>query len=834
MIKSIRGIATRFFKRNKLIALTSIIGVMISISLIITMVVFVSNAKQSLVQEVEKIYGKMDLAVGYNPEQNLAIDKNLSNTLSDQDGITTRSEVFLTHYMIDEVSESYYTVGVENDELAKSRYQFTQDIQMDEVSLNKGLAKLLNVMIGDSILIEGQTYTVKELLPDLEAAGTVTDILLLNRETVAQLEQEKTGIAKQADYMMFEVSRSTDIYALAQTIQNIEPELRVDIATEDEFIKSNLDLLYQFMVGLSILVMIITALFIISNFELFLYKYKQELAVMRSIGASRWQVFKIILLQSAFINLLGGISALTFSFLTYNYLQKGFLKVFSLEVGTLHFEFKTAIIVALISMSVIQMFMLIPAYRSSRLLPVTIMQENEAIDFPYRNLRKKISFTVLGVSIFLILIGIIFTDFRIFIVFGGVGFLLSSISLIPLYISAIMSGLLPIVRRFLGNIPFVSLKNTLPQVRKNTFIVLIISAMMVIVVFGSTFIQTIQKNDEAFIKKQYETEVVMTNRMVDNSSTDVTELRNKVLKLDSVESVSTQSQQDGGEIKKGSNLTNVDYSFADIATMGEQELITTSATDNKNGVIVKEDFAKEHQLNIGDTLDLSLQTDPDNDSLSMKYLQDGKVIITDVVPAFPYPNEIRDILIDWETTVFDPSFQTFETAYIEVNDPQLALQELEGLKGIYPEIQVNSLEQSLEQSKEMAMQRWIIFIVVLVVILLSVMFGVINTLVNNINSKRKEFAVLRVIFMNRKNIIQVIMTQITAYIMFGILSGLSLGLIFTYLLGMFDPEGVLSFNWTLIMIMSVITFIIAYIILVPFANRIGRLNISEELMQDNK
>lgn len=206
------------------------------------MIVFVSNAKESLVQEVEKMDGKMDLAIGYNPEQNIAIDETLSNTLSNQEGVTTTSEVFLTHFLIDEVSESYYTVGVENDELAKSRSQFTQNIDTDEVSLNNGLAKILNVSTGNSISIEGETYTVKELLPDLESAGKVTDILLLNRETIAQLEYEKTGTDKQADYMLFEVSESADIYALAQTIQHIDPELRVDIATEDEFIKSNLEI----------------------------------------------------------------------------------------------------------------------------------------------------------------------------------------------------------------------------------------------------------------------------------------------------------------------------------------------------------------------------------------------------------------------------------------------------------------------------------------------------------------------------------------------------------------------------------------------------------------
>lgn len=512
MIKSIEGIAARFFKENKLIAFTSILGVMISISLIITMVVFVSNAKQSLVKEVEKMYGTMDLAVGYNPDQELFIDTSLSKTLSDQDGITQASHVLLAHYVVDDVAEAYYTVGVENNSLAKSRYKFTEDIEENEVSLNNGLAKLFGVKEGDTLSIESIRFQVKEILPDFEAAGHVADTLLLNYAQVRQLEAAYTKLDKQADFMMFEVDASTNIYQMAQTIQEIDPSFRVDIAAEDDFMKSNLDLLNRFMIGLSILVILITSLLLISNFELFLYKYKYELAILRSIGASKWQVFKLIFIQSTFVNLSGGILAILFTAFSYRYLQFGLEKVFSLTIEVMHFNMLPALFVTVISMIVIQVFMLIPAYRSSQLLPMTIMQENEAIDFSHIRLRKQIGFTAFGISALFIVGGVYSENFPLNILIGSVGILLSSAFLIPLYLATWMRQNLPIVKNIFGNISYVSLKNTILQVRKNTFVVLIISAMMIIVVFGSTFIQTIQNSDKSFIRKQYETEIMIKNR----------------------------------------------------------------------------------------------------------------------------------------------------------------------------------------------------------------------------------------------------------------------------------------------------------------------------------
>lgn len=827
MIKSIEGIAKRFFKENKLIAFTSILGVMISISLIITMVVFVSNAKQSLVKEVEKMYGMMDLAVGYNPDQELFIDTSLSKTLSDQDGITQASHVLLAHYVVDDVAEAYYTVGVENDSLAKSRYKFTEDIEQNEVSLNNGLAKLFGVKQGDTLSIESIHFTVKEILPDFEAAGHVADTLLLNYTQVRQLETAYTKLDKRADFMMFEVDASTNIYQVAQTFQEIDSSFRVDIAAEDDFMKNNLDLLNRFMIGLSILVILITSLLLISNFELFLYKYKYELAILRSMGASKWQVFKLIFIQSAFMNLLGAISAILFTAFTYRYLQFGLEKVFSLSIEVMNFNVLPALFVTIISMIVIQVFMLIPAYRSSQLLPMTIMQENEAIDFTHIRLRKQIGFTAFGISALFIVGGVYSENFPLNILIGSIGILLSSAFLIPLYLGTWMRKTLPIVKGVFGNISYVSLKNTIPQVRKNTFVVLIISAMMIIVVFGSTFIQTIQNSDKSFIKEQYETEIMIKNRLASNGEINPIEFKETIQQLHPGTAVSTQSEGEMVELRLNNEVILTNFTFADVREMQNQGLLK-GEIDHHDGLIVSEAFAEEYDIHIGDRLDLLLQFDYD----LQVFKQNTTMTVTGIVDKFPFSSWYRDFMIDWEATHVDTSYKTFQLAFVGGQSPQLTLNELEGLTSLYPQIQIDSLTQSLKQSEEMSAQRWGIFIVVLVVILLSVLFGVINTLINNINSKRKEFAILRVIHMKPKEIIQVIMTQVTTYISLGIVIGILLGMVFTYLISLVDDIKV-YFNFTLIASLSLIVFCIAYLILVPFANHLGKSRIAAEITRNH-
>lgn len=114
----------------------------------------------------------------------------------------------------------------------------------------------------------------------------------------------------------------------------------------------------------------------------------------------------------------------------------------------------------------------------------------------------------------------------------------------------------------------------------------------------------------------------------------------------------------------------------------------------------------------------------------------------------------------------------------------------------------------------------------------EVKLGVMNTLVNNVHLKRKEFAILRAIHMEQNGIIQVILTQVTIYILIGIVLGISLRMILIYVVGLVDSVPI-YLDYLLIAGMSGAVLIIAYIIF-SIANRIGKLSIFTELTEDNK
>ena len=70
----------------------------------------------------------------------------------------------------------------------------------------------------------------------------------------------------------------------------------------------------------------------------------------------------------------------------------------------------------------------------------------------------------------------------------------------------------------------------------------------------------------------------------------------------------------------------------------------------------------------------------------------------------------------------------------------------------------------LDENRQYLFQRWAILIISMGAILFIVVLGAINSLMNDINNRRSEYALLRVLELKPKSIIQVISTQVLTYI----------------------------------------------------------------------
>ncbi|TCZ78271.1 FtsX-like permease family protein [Paenibacillus albiflavus] len=827
MIKSINGLAIGFFKTNKFISFVSIFSVLISVSLIITMAVFSANAKQSIENEVKKMFGNMDLMVGYNLDQNKVVDKRLLTQITSLQNDLQISSVLLTHLRIDRLSSLVYTIGIDNDSLAKSRYHFSSDIAANELILNAGLAQALKVQVSESIQIENRPFVVKEVIPDLDASGATSDFIVLSRFDVKEIMKANSHIENQeATYLLIKAKDNADLPLLIDHIRDIDTELRIDVAQENEFLVSNLSSLRVFITVAMILILIVTSLIIISNYEVVLYKSRNQFAIMRSIGATTHQLFRMVLFQCSIINFVGGVLGYLLAFLSHRFLQVGIEKIYSFPTGAMNFNHMTATIVMLICMIVIEAFMLIPAYNSSKVLPIRIMQENEKTDFSYgKKIPKLGKFMLVGGAIFLVFAVLINgTGPRLLCGLIGIVLLMIGIMrLFPHYLTLTLTSMLPIIKRLFGKIPYIATKNVLPQVKRNTFIILIISFLMIITVFGSAFLKTIEQTNEQYLKKEYSTEIVVKNRVGQGSGIDSSDLRKEISKIPNVV-VSTLSNTSQLAIVQGDKFIDLNYTLVDLRQMEKQGLVPPVNDADMKSIIVTEEVSKHYGLAIGDQIVLALYSFTER-----KWIPVDKVSVAAIMEKIPG----NGIFMDWSNNTFVDEYIRFDKAYIQTTDTKQTLVQLEELLSRYPELQISTLEKSLEESQQLFYQRWSIFIALVIVILLSVMFGVFNTLMNNINSKRKEFAILRTLLVTKKGIMQFILTQIMLYILIGCVSGVTIGLLLSYSLNLLEATQVFI-DWRFVGIIMIVLFSMAIIVFVPTGMRIGKMNISSELVLDNK
>ncbi|MBE2978552.1 FtsX-like permease family protein [Priestia megaterium] len=826
-MKSLKGLALRLFRANKFIVFSSILSIAIASMLALSMVLFSFNAQSTLKDELKQMYGDMDLSVGFNIDQSKVVSPRLTEQISKNKNVEQLSRVSVTHVTLDKINSSIYTAGVENNDLAKSRYHFKRFLNDNSIAMNKGLAKTLHAKVGDKVSIQGHSFTLVEIINDLDATGIAPDMILMNQKKAKEYNRLNEHIHADATYLLIKAKKGTNVLTLSNQIKSYDKDLRIDITEQDPFVKSNLQSLQVFVIVLSFLVLIVTSLLIISNFELLLYKMKNQFAIMRSLGATTKQVSQLIFTQSIIINFSGICIGLLGTFFSQKYVYVWMGKFFKISSSPTQFHLGIALIIALCSFVIIQLFLLIPSYRSTKILPLKVMQKNERLDLGYSKARVILFKVLIGVSLFLLIASQVLPTREkygvFFLLIAAVSVLLAFFIIFPVWLPKILEGLLPFGQKIFGREYYIAIKNLIPQVKKNTLIVLTISSLMIIAVFGSVTLRTIQVNEQESLKNDFLTPIVVNTRL-SNTKIDSRELTKVVEKLPDVKSVSNFSTQGSAELQLKGKHIDMDYAVVDLKRLQAQGLMSQlKKKPADNSLIISEQFAKQNHLKVGQTVqvgEFSNTTQAVEPKGSYKVTAIEKQMI-----------DSADAYVDWNNGKL--TNVNFYSLYVDSAHVKDAVNELEGIKSQFPEIKISNYEQSVKQATSMFYQRWGIFIVVIATLVVCTMVGVFNSLANNIYSKRKEYAVLRTMGVKPKGIRNIVLSQVTSYIVIGLIIGIVLGIILTYILLLVDP-GKLIIDYKVLAAVIVTMIACSTILFTYLGNKIGNQNISLEITNDNK
>jgi len=603
---------------------------------------------------------------------------------------------------------------------------------------------------------------------------------------------------------------------------------------------------------------------------------------MRGVGATPGQLTRIGIIQAGFITALGALIGLVLTFAVFRASHLWFETAFSFSsiYGVSQFEMNTALIIQVLVLSVMftMALLMIPSVKLARTAPNDIKQGKHQDSFISKRvtLSLMLIFMLGGLSFIALslldnLIGddhvsvagtVVIPD-NTFTVLAGTPLLISALFLmLPFVLPSLLEGALPFLRKVIGNTSFVAVKNLIPQIQKSALMILLLSAVVMSAVFGSTFLETARRAEHYNLAEHFPTEFILTGPRLEPSTANAIELQRDLMGSSAIEHVTivssnrpTEADPIVVEAGGGDGIIVPEVIVTDLVGMYGQGLLPDayfSPSQTRDNVIVSWQMATFFGLGIGDVLTVKtyaeaierqemlesigtiLQEDIPHESYG-DYTEDtqGALEVVGILREFPGYGPYFSLVIDAEAQFVheNPAYTSVEAVYISATDDQEVLAHLPQVMQHYPDLTVTRLSTAIAASDQTFFQMWSIVIVVTASLLICAIVGVFNTLMSHINQKRKEFAMLRALSVSEKGIAQIILTQVMLYVLAGLVFGGVLGVLLTYLLIIMDPTQV-YFNLLLLIITAGTLLLSTLIVFAYVAQKVGKLKPSEELALD--
>lgn len=771
---NLRTIALKLFRAGKTQAITSIITVAIAIALVVMMCTYGFSAKEKLDEDIYELYGDSNIEFGYELEDERYIDKKQLTQVANLSGVMAVAPILLNPEVTVE-GISINMLGVNNDELTKSRLHFTDNIEQNEIIVSERLLHSLEKSIGDQLEVGHQTFTIADTLP---------------------IHKFNTAYITNADMKSLFPYMQEGKFVLVQTIPELEETvgtqiakmdeyLRVDLLNESEAMQKNIEGLLVFIVILSLFVLIITGTLLLSNFRIIFTKLQKQLMRLRAIGATMTQVALIVLTQLTTIIIIGVLAGTLLGVGMMKFGLHRIIRSLALPPVQTTTPVITVIVIALVSLVVLQLFVMWQVWKSTNVLAMQMKQLEKQVVWT----RKKgwVSSGVAVIAIFLLLIGMR-ENAPVQSFIGSAMMTVLFIYVLPYVFKWCIQHSLPYLRGIFGKNFYIALQRLLPQVRKNMSAILTIISVMVILVFSTATMKSVAVSSEQYIDNKFETEVHGTYDLSDITGEQTLELLADIRNLEGVRDVYASSGIASLGVQLPNEMIDADVQATNLAYRDQQYPVT--------GAVVKESFAKEHHIEVGDVL---LIIDYYNNQNYEPLLVSA---ISDESTLFQY----SDIVVDWSEEIANVLYM--HEVFVDADDVEV----LQPIMSKLPAMHFTTKTAELEEEYKMFQQRYVLVIGTLIVLIIGASFGVLQTLTNDILSQQSSYRITRLLGLTQNGMMSVIVWQALIFVCYGIVFGLTFGIFFTKLLWhVIDPASSTLVDGTAVLYTVAIIFVLTLI-----------------------
>jgi putative ABC transport system permease protein len=701
-----------------------------------------------------------------------------------------------------------------------------------EVAINEGTADDEGLKIGDKISLTGRSgreqFTISGLAKfgDVSSLGGATVSVVTLPEAQLLAGQPRTvdsiQVAAEPDVLPAELVTRLE-RTLPDTVEVKTGEQAADDSSES--VKNSLSFLNTLLLVFAGIALFVGAFIIFNTFSITVAQRTREFALLRTMGASRGQVLRSVMLEALIVGVTASILGLVVGLGA----AKGINALFEAlgaslpQEGTV-FKTRTIVVGLLVGTVVTVASSLAPARRATRVPPLAAMREEAAQAQPPTRLRKILSWALLVLGAALMLITL----------FGGGALPLLGLGAILLFIAiALLSPRLvpPIagavgapLERLRGVAGRLARENALRNPSRTAVTAAALMIGLALVTFVAILADGVKASIDDTVSKDMKAEFVVQNK---EGFLPISPATGRAVKqVPGVETVSplntSQAQVDGAGGKPfGSGIDPATFTRVwDLHIDEGAPNVLSKLTGS--GILLEKNWADSNGFDLGDAIRL---TTPVGEKLVFRVratYEDKGGLVGDFVVRHDVIRQsfgVRDDLFEFVAVAPGADAEAVQARADRVLEQRFPVAEALSRQEFQDNI-TGQVDQFL----------FLIYALLSLSVIVS-LFGIVNTLVLSIHERTREIGMMRAIGTPRSLVRRIIRYEsvITALIgaVLGLTVGLVLGVVTTIAL---EDEGfILSIPYFSLIAFALLAVIAGVLAAIPPARRASRLNVLEAL-----
>ena len=702
----------------------------------------------------------------------------------------------------------------------------------DEIAIDTKTASSKQFTVGDLIGVQTRGPVEKFRITGLVKFGNVSSLggatlAIFDLPTAQKLfhkegKLDSIGVAAKANVTPQElVSQIQPLLPPTAQVRTGQQEAKQAAKDTNGF----LTILEYFLLAFGYVALFVGIFVIANTMGITVAQRMRELATLRTLGATRRQVYWSVVLEALVIGVVASVVGLFLGLGLAKLLNQLFIS-FGIDLPQVSTVFATrTIIVALLVGTLATLIAAIrPALRATRVEPIAAVREGAVL--PASRLAR------FGPYIAIVVIVLAF-GLMLFGLFGGgstkVHLLAIGIGAVAVFIGVSMLAptlVPPIARvlgfpaaRFGGAAGMLARGNSIrnPSRTASTASALMIGLTLVTLV--SVLAAGLKTTFEDSVNKLFVADYALTSQ---NGFTPTSIASEQALR--GVEGVTVVSGVRAGEGKAfGSRMgiTAVEPNVTKVIDLKWQDgSASTPAQLGSDGAIVPKSYAKDHALAVGSPIDLQTPT--------------GTILHLKVHGIFDPPkggSPFGDITISAQR--FDREYTNPQNLFTFVNtnggvtDANTA--NLEKALVDFPDAKIQTkAEFTKSQEAGINLLLKLLYVLLSLSIIIS-LFGIVNTLVLTVFERTREIGMLRAVGMTRRQVRNMIRHEAIITALLGAALGIPVGVVLALMVGKAIDYPAFTIPWGTLIVFIIAAVIAGLVAAIFPARRAGRLNILDAL-----